>query len=57
MEFLKVDGAYHSDRKVPEESIDNDVVKSIDPSNMRGHVIARVLIVGQYLNVFESTKK
>ena len=53
MEFLKVDGASQSEKKVPEESIDNDVFKSIGPSNVRGHVIARVLIVGQYLNVFE----
>ena len=49
--------AGQSDRRVPADSIDNEVFKSIELSNVRGHLIARVLVVGQYINVFEGTRK
>ena len=36
---------------------DDLVVKGIEGTNMRGFVIARVLILGQYIALFEGTRK
>lgn len=46
VEFLRVDGDPRYSRKVPEICLGNKVLGQIESTNLRGYLIASVLIVG-----------
>lgn len=58
MDFLKpVANSGVDERRVPAVCLENKALKSLGASNLRGCLIANVLIVGQYITIFEGTRK
>lgn len=57
MEFLKPVANSGDGSKIPEACLQNQALKSLGDSNLRGCLIANVLIVGQYIAVFAGTRK
>ena len=57
MDFLKHDAASEGKTKIPDICLEHAALKSLGASNLRGFLIANVLIVGQYITVFEGTRK
>jgi hypothetical protein len=57
LEFLKPAANAEDQAKIPEACLQNKALKSLEASNLRGCLIANVLIVGQYIAVFAGTRK
>jgi len=57
MDFLKHDATSEGDYKIPDICLEHAALKSLEASNLRVFLIANVLIVGQYITVFEGTRK